>query len=404
MPAYNCVSKCFHWGMGFIILGLLVAGFYMVGLAFSPFKFSVYGYHKSFGMLVFGLGVIRVVWSLVSQKPETLKSHAVWEVFLAKTIHVVFYISFLGVPLSGWFMSSAGEFSNNFFGLFDFPLLIGKDEQVFEQMKTVHEAFSYLLIVSLALHIAGAVKHHFIDRDQTLNRMGNLFLASIGIVLFLLVFVAAVAHISFRYFVASKTVHSDQYVGEVFENSVSRCEQGESVQKWIIDPKRSAIKFAFMQYGQKVSGSFDKWIGDIFFDPNDLEGSTARILIDTNSIKTGTADRDSQARDADWFLVAEYPYAVFQSESFHHIGANRYEVSGVLTLRGVVLPLSFPFLLEFFEKTGGIKQAVVQANLSLNRLDFGIGQGQWQTTEAIEDAVNVHINVYAGSFNCSNDS
>ena len=289
--AFGGISKGLHWSMALMILGLLVVGFWMTTLEFSPFKLELYNWHKSFGVLVLILASVRLVWRFLAAVPLPLSTHAGWEKFLSKTIHIVLYLSFFVMPLSGWLMSSAGEYPVNVFGLFNMPPLMSKDEGVFELMKVVHTVSAYGVIGALGLHIAGAVKHHVIDKDETLRRMGgNLVLAIFGGII--LAVAALMAGQNFledleknRVAVAASDSGESVQAEEIFEVDESAV---EAVQKWIIDPEASRIAFSFFQYGQETSGGFGSWSGDIAFDGAALERSRAEIVIDIGSIATGS--------------------------------------------------------------------------------------------------------------------
>lgn len=401
---YGGVSRGLHWLMALIILCLLGVGFYMGEMALSPLKLQVYTLHKSFGMIVLGLGVIRLIWRVAKPVPAHLPSHASWEVFLAKTIHAVFYCSFLVMPLSGWAMSSAAEYSNSFFWLFEFPPLTGKNEQVFELMEAVHEVSAFILLTGIGLHIAGALKHWLIDRDETLGRMGaNPVLVVLGLALLSVPVVLASGdlfeeeggHEHHHEHGGAKTVQAggQEQTHEMHDGVIAPDEHG--AQKWVADPAASTVDFSFTQYGQTVNGSFKDWSADIRFDPQDLEHSKVQVKIDVASIETGSSDRDEQARSESWFDAAAYPAAEFKSESFEKQDANHFVVHGDLSLRGVKMPLSFPFAVTFSEKGPGVKTAEMDGTLTLDRLAFGIGQGEWKSTEAIGGAVDVHVRVSA---------
>lgn len=179
---YNVVSRVFHWSVALLILGLLIVGFYMGGLE-PPFKFKVYGWHKALGITVIALGVFRVVWKFYSASPKSLNTHKQWEKYLSKTIHVVLYFLIIAMPLSGWVMSSAGGHPVSFFGLFGVPAIVGEDKELSKLANELHEILAYALIVCIGLHVVGALKHHVIDKDATLNRMGaNFVLALLGMI------------------------------------------------------------------------------------------------------------------------------------------------------------------------------------------------------------------------------
>ncbi|MCB1562571.1 MAG: cytochrome b/b6 domain-containing protein [Alphaproteobacteria bacterium] len=387
---YGTVSRLFHWSTALIVLGLLGLGFYMHEVEAGQFKFQLYGLHKSFGILVLTLAALRILWNLGTSRPSALATHQKWEKFLSKAIHLFLYITLIGMPLSGWIMSSAGQFPMRVFGLFDLPALTGKNPALFDQMREIHETFAYGLIAALALHIAGALKHHLIDRDSTLTRMGgNMALVALGLALLAIpVFFAG---------------------GELFEeeeapvNNTSAATAAPASHdlapatghNWQIIPASSHISFTFIQYGKRVQGAFTRFDGDIVFDPDNLAGSHAAITIDTANFSTGSGERDAQGTGAGWFDTATYPSATFETESFEHLGSNQYLAKGRLKIRDVEMPLTLPFSLNIEEGDDGLHTATMRAKTRLNRLDFGIGQGGDANLQAVENEVEIEIEVTA---------
>ncbi len=186
---YGSLAKFFHWTIAALILGLILVGFYMVGLERSPLRGDLYSYHKSFGVLVLWLVGLRILWRLYSQQPEPHENHQKWERLLAKVTHIFLYVAMIGMPLSGWLMSSAGGYPVSLFGL-EMPSLIGKNPEIGKRMNQIHGILPYILTGAIALHVIGALKHHYMDRDSTLKRMVAFPLRNIAppILVFVLVF------------------------------------------------------------------------------------------------------------------------------------------------------------------------------------------------------------------------
>lgn len=155
---------------------------------------------------------------------------------------------------------------------------------------------------------------------------------------------------------------------------------------WVVDHAASKVGIGSTFDGQAVGGAFRKWDTDIRFDPKDLAHSSASVTIDVGSATTGDADRDAALPDTPWFFAAKYPKATFITHSFKALGGERYEAAGDLTIRGVTKPLTLPFTLVITGDTAKMNGAV-----SVNRLAFGVGQGEWATTEVIPAAVQVTI-------------
>lgn len=415
--SYSVVSKVIHWLTALIVLGLLAVGFYMTSLDFSEDKLQLYALHKSFGLLVLTLVAVRVVWHLFKKKPKPLPTHARWEVALAHGAHAFLYVALFILPLSGWIMSSAGDFTIQFFGL-DVPDITSKDEGLFKSSRQVHEWMAITLALVVGLHMAGAFKHHFLDKDQTLQRMSVARLGAGGGAALLIVFgglylLGAVPAVEELYEeLAVKEADHEQNVKtspqeQEMRNSSAGHETAyqdttgdsfskpEGVTQWIIDPDGSTLTFKATQYSQEFEGTFAQFNGDIFFDADDLAHSVVRITIHTPSIKTGSDDRDEQALSEEWFNTQKYPVATFEAQDFVAQGDNKFVANGDLTIRGHAQSIALPFSLDFEAIQDGKRRADMKGSVTLNRLDFGVGQGQWKSTDAIGGKVDVIVDVTA---------
>ncbi len=170
---YGTVAQGFHWIVAVLVIGLLGLGLYMETLDPLPSTFKIYALHKSLGIVVLTLAVLRLVWKIANPHPHALPTHKEWERFLAKLVHLFLYFAIIAMPLSGWIMSSAKGFPVNLFGIegLTLPNLVSTNKDVAEAAEEFHEIIAYSLIVVIGLHFAGALKHHVIDKDGTLRRM-----------------------------------------------------------------------------------------------------------------------------------------------------------------------------------------------------------------------------------------
>jgi cytochrome b561 len=168
---YGSVSKTFHWVMAALVVFMLCLGLYMDGVAALAEKLRLYNLHKSLGATVLFLALCRLAWHLYSAKPPLLASLKPLEKTAARTVHALMYVFMIGMPLSGWLMSSAAGRAVGVFGFFTLPDLVGQDEALAGLMRSIHGIAAYGFMAAICLHVAGAVKHHFIDRDATLRRM-----------------------------------------------------------------------------------------------------------------------------------------------------------------------------------------------------------------------------------------
>ncbi len=167
--AYGLIAKSFHWVVALLIIGLLCLGFYMEGLQ-GPDRGQFYGIHKSFGLMVLMLIVCRFVWRQYTGVPRDNPAHPKWERTLADIVHYALYAAAFLMPLSGWGMSSAGGHPVMFFGL-PVPPLVSPDKVLGAYFSAMHSVLAWTIITLVSLHVLGALKHHFIDRDDTLRRM-----------------------------------------------------------------------------------------------------------------------------------------------------------------------------------------------------------------------------------------
>lgn len=168
---YGGIAKSLHWLIAVLVLALTGVGLYMVRMDLSPAMFTLFFWHKAVGITVLILAVLRIGWRLYNRPPQPVPSHQPWEKAMAKIIHYFFYIALIWMPLSGWVMSSAKDFSVSFYGWFTLPDLVAPNESVANIAGLVHSLFAYMLIAAIILHIAGSLKHHIVDKDSTLRRM-----------------------------------------------------------------------------------------------------------------------------------------------------------------------------------------------------------------------------------------
>jgi polyisoprenoid-binding protein YceI len=154
--------------------------------------------------------------------------------------------------------------------------------------------------------------------------------------------------------------------------------------------KGSTLGFATTWAGDPLQGRFERWTADIVFSPDDLGHSKVSVSIDTTSARTGDDQRDASLPSADWFDAAAHPKAVFTATKFDHPGGDRYLAHGTLNLRGVTKPLDLPFRLTIAGDT-----AKVSAQTSLDRLAFGVGQGDFQSTGQVPAKVAVRVELTA---------
>jgi cytochrome b561 len=160
-----------HWVMALLIFTLFALGWVAVGLPLSPLKLKLFHWHKSLGLLALLLLVLRVLWRLLDPAPRPVAGLAAWERYLARSGHLLLYLLMLLMPLSGWLINSAANFPFRPFGLFPLPDLVQPDKALQADLQRLHLSGFWLLAGLLVLHVAAALRHHFVKRNAVLLRM-----------------------------------------------------------------------------------------------------------------------------------------------------------------------------------------------------------------------------------------
>jgi cytochrome b561 len=168
---YGAVAQAFHWLIAGLIANQFVLAYRADDLPLGAHKLGLLAWHKSFGMTVFMLAILRLLWRLKHPPPELPSGMAPIERLLARATHIAFYVFLFVQPLTGWLMSSAKNYSVSWFGLFTWPNLIGKNETAFNLLRSTHDTLSAVLFAIAVLHILAAFKHHFWNKDDVLLRM-----------------------------------------------------------------------------------------------------------------------------------------------------------------------------------------------------------------------------------------
>ena len=167
---YGAVAIAFHWLLALAIIMAFSVGFYMADLPFSPSRLKLYNYHKWAGVTILALSALRLLWRLSHRPPADLPM-PVWQAKAAHLTHLLLYVLFFAVPLAGWAYSSAAGFPIVWFGVLPLPDFVPKDKALADTLKELHGLLAYGLSALVLAHIAGALKHHLIDKDGLLLRM-----------------------------------------------------------------------------------------------------------------------------------------------------------------------------------------------------------------------------------------
>jgi len=169
-PRYTAPAIALHWLLALALFGLFGMGLYMTGLSMSPTRLKLYNWHKWAGVTVLALSFLRLAWRLTHRPPADV-AMPTWQARAAHAAHVALYVLFFAVPLAGWAYSSAAGFPVVWFGVLPLPDLVAPNRELAEAIKPVHKILAYTMAAIVVVHVAGAFKHQFVDRDGLLRRM-----------------------------------------------------------------------------------------------------------------------------------------------------------------------------------------------------------------------------------------
>lgn len=167
---YTGTAVTLHWIVAALVVTALSMGWIMTDMVTSPLKLRVYSWHKWIGVTVLALFFVRALWRLTHSAPALLPMPA-WQRRAALFLHGFLYAMLLLQPITGWLYSNASGRAIVYLGLIPLPNLVGKDRVLAGTLEEIHSAGGVVLSIAVGLHLLAALKHHFIDRDDTMRRM-----------------------------------------------------------------------------------------------------------------------------------------------------------------------------------------------------------------------------------------
>lgn len=168
---WGAVSQFLHW----LIVALIIIQVTLASMAddlpLGVKKLALLARHKSVGITILGLAVLRLSWRWINPTPALPGTLKPYERILASFTHAALYILLFALPLTGWMMSSARGFAVSWFGFIQLPDFVPKNKPLYDAMLAAHGTLVWVLYVILALHVLAALKHHFLLKDNVLRRM-----------------------------------------------------------------------------------------------------------------------------------------------------------------------------------------------------------------------------------------
>ena len=169
--SWGNIAVGFHWLVALLIVALSALGWVAANWHLSPTKISLFMWHKSIGLIVLGLVVLRLLWRTLDRHPAFPLDMSCTEQRLATAVHCTLYACMFAMPISGWVINSAAGFPFKLFGLWPVPDIAAPNESLQEGAELVHLSLFWLLAGTVGLHVLAALRHHFIKRNSVLLRM-----------------------------------------------------------------------------------------------------------------------------------------------------------------------------------------------------------------------------------------
>lgn len=382
---FGFVTKTFHWLTVLLILTLIPLGIVANSMGFETSealarKAFVFSLHKTLGVTVFFVALLRILWALTQTKPGLLNNEKPMESFLAELVHWTLYAALVLVPLTGWIHhASTTGFAPIWWPLGQNLPFVPKSEGVAETFAALHIIFERVLVVSILLHVAGALKHHFIDKDPTLRRMwfGDTDLPETAphrkrrspMIVAGLAYVAAIGIGAGMGLFAPHNAPAQAATLETVES------------QWQVQD--GSIAIGVVQLGSNVSGTFSDWTAAINFDEAGREGLHGDVTVEIAISSLTLGSVTGQALGPDFFHAEAFPSAIFSANIL--AVDTGFVADGTLSIKGTEMPVSLPFDLAIDGDTATMTGAAV-----LDRRDFKIGQNYPDET-SLNFAVSVDI-------------
>jgi len=351
--SWGLVMRALHWLMAVLFLLQLTIGWIAGQMARSPAKIDVMTGHKSLGISLLILAVVRLIWRLLNPRPQALEGTHAWEARVSQMVHISLYFLLFALPLSGWLAASTSIVPWKFWWMIPWPKIADPDPALHEMAETAHNLLIWFLLGLLALHIGAALRHHFIKRNRVLLRMWK------GSPLLLLV------------------------------ATTGPCQAAED--RWQSITARSELQFIAYYENQPLEGRFGRFIVSLSTDEKSGQPALLRVEVDVTSADMNDREINDELSQADWFDSGTFPQAIFASHSIVQISEGQFTARGALTLKGIELALDVPFNWQAKENS-----AEIGGSMQLSRLAWKIGLGEWSGEDIIADTVQLKFKVDLG--------
>lgn len=411
-----------RYSLGAILLHWLIAAALVFQIVFAESLegprgldlFARYQLHKSVGIAILLLSVLRLIWRLTAPRPAPAPGPR-WAMTLSGLVHFGFYAFMIAAPVTGWIIVSTSKIKVEtlLFGSIPWPHL-PVPASWGEPAEFLHHVMPNIAIALLVLHVAGALRHQYLLGTPILARMlpggqgkaiGAILMAAAimlaGVVLAKVIDPKGAAQATSPDAEAAEPVAASAPVStpaaaedtaepeaETEDAAAEEAAEAEP-RNWVVG-KGGMLAFSARWNGEAVDGRFARWTADIRFAPEALDASKIDVSIDLTSADTGDAQRDGTLTGSDFFDTGRFAKATYRASKFKALGGNRFRADGTLTLRGVSKSVPLNFTLDI---TGD--KARARGSATIDRTSFGIGQGDYAGTSEIAAPVAVSFDFQA---------
>lgn len=396
VKSWGSLAKFFHWAVVLLILAEGALGLSMVKLHKGPGAFVYYDLHKSIGITILLLAVLRLTWRAFDPRPQAVPTMPAWQELAARAGHALLYGLLFLVPLSGWWFDSVeGLRPMSWFGLFEVPHLVAADPTLKHLAHEIHETLFWVLVAVAAGHAAAALVHHFFNKDATLTRMlprhGR---APLGAALVLLIAALIVAPPVTRALnpraprapAESTPASAAAPATAAATTAAAAPASAPQARAWSVDAAQSTLGFKGTYQGGGFDGAFKRFDAAIAYDEADLAHSKFDVTVDLASADTGASERDDTLKGDDFFATSKFPKAHFVTESFEKAADGSVSAHGSLTIRDKTAPV---VLAVKFAAAGD--KATLDVDTVLKRADYGLGAGKDWTDVGADVPVHGHL-------------
>ncbi|MGB7543717.1 MAG: cytochrome b [Burkholderiales bacterium] len=169
--SWGAPAKLFHWVMAALILAQIALGWTAASWRLSPTKLNLFFWHKSIGMLILALALLRLLWRFANPTPALPAGTPAWERSATRASHALLYLAMIAMPVSGWILNSAANIPLRIFHAIPLPAIVAPDKALEDLAALAHYSLFALLAAVLAVHAGAALRHHFVKRNDVLARM-----------------------------------------------------------------------------------------------------------------------------------------------------------------------------------------------------------------------------------------